>query len=86
MKIANTVRRSGWFSLDEHPFWWLFPVAFLLTVFYFYPVLEVLRLSFTDATLTASTHEYTFDTYRSVFADPALPQILLATSSLSPAA
>lgn len=79
MKIADIVRRSGWFSLDEHPFWWLFPVTFLLAVFYFYPALEVLRLSFTDATLMVSTHKYTFDSYRSVFADPALPQILLAT-------
>jgi multiple sugar transport system permease protein len=79
MKIADTVRRSWWFNLDEHPFWWLFPVAFLLTIFYLYPALEVLRLSFTDATLMASTNEYTFDSYRSVFADPALPQILLAT-------
>ena len=42
------------------PFWWLFPVAFLLAVFYLYPALEVVRISFTDATLMVSTHKYTW--------------------------
>ena len=79
MKLAGTARRGGWFDLDNHPFLWLFPISFLLATFYFYPALEVLRLSFTDATFMFSAHEYTLDAYRSVFADTALPQILLAT-------
>lgn len=72
--------RQGWrFNPDRHAFWWLFPVAILLTVFYLYPVLEVVRISFTNATLLNSTYVYTLDSYRSVLADFALPRIWLAT-------
>jgi multiple sugar transport system permease protein len=79
MKVPGGMPRAWRLDLDGHPFWWLFPVAFLLTVFYLYPVLEVVRISFTDATLLDSAYIYTLDSYRSVFADSALPQILLAT-------
>jgi multiple sugar transport system permease protein len=79
MKVPGGMPTAWRLDLDGHPFWWLFPVAFLLTVFYLYPVLEVVRISFTDATLLDSAYIYTLDSYRSVFADSALPQILLAT-------
>jgi multiple sugar transport system permease protein len=69
----------GRFDLDGHPFGWLFPVAMLLAVFYLYPVLDVVRTSFTDATLLNSNYAYTLDSYRSVLADSALPRIGLAT-------
>lgn len=68
------------FELDRHPSWWLFPLALLLTAFYLYPVLEVVRTSFTDATLLNSVYTYRLDSYRSVLADSALPQIWLATA------
>ena len=73
------IRWARRFDLDSHPLGWLFPVAVLLTVFYLYPVLEVVRISFTDATLLNSTYAYTLDSYRSVLADSALPRIALAT-------
>jgi multiple sugar transport system permease protein len=73
------IRWARRFNLDSHPFGWLFPVAVLLTVFYLYPVLEVVRISFTDATLLNSTYAYTLDSYQSVLADSALPRIALAT-------
>ncbi len=73
------VRRGRRFDLDGHPFWWLFPVAILLAVFYLYPVLEVVRISFTNATLLNSGYVYTLDSYRSVLADSALPRVWLAT-------
>jgi multiple sugar transport system permease protein len=73
------VRRGRRFDLDGHPFWWLLPVAILLAVFYLYPVLEVVRISFTNATLLNSSYVYTLDSYRSVLADSALPRIGLAT-------
>jgi multiple sugar transport system permease protein len=72
-------RRSWRFDLDRHPVWWLFPLALLLTAFYLCPVLEVVRTSFTDATLLNSAYTYTLASYRSVLADSALPQIWLAT-------
>jgi multiple sugar transport system permease protein len=63
----------------DHPFWWLCPITILLVVFYVYPVLEVLRTSFTDATLLDTSYRYTLNSYRSILTDPALLQILEAT-------
>jgi multiple sugar transport system permease protein len=79
MNIPDAARRGRRFNLDQHPFWWLFPVALLLAVFYLYPAVEVVRISFTDATLLDAAYHYTFDSYRSVFADPGLRQVLSAT-------
>jgi multiple sugar transport system permease protein len=79
MTNPDAARQGRWFNLDEHPFWWLFPVALLLAVFYLYPAIEVVRTSFTDATLVDAGYHYTLDSYRSVFADPGLPAILSAT-------
>lgn len=67
------------FNLDEHPFWWLSPILVLLAVFYLWPALDILRTSFTDATLLESSYRFTLETYRSVFAGADLPVILLAT-------
>lgn len=75
----RTRRMRGRFDLDGHPFGWLLPVGMLLAVFYLYPVLDVVRTSFTDATLLNSNYAYTLDSYRSVLADSALPRIGLAT-------
>ena len=58
---------------------WLLPLGLLLGLFYLYPALDVLRLSFTDASLTDPGYSYSFDSYASVFSDPDFPGILLAT-------
>jgi multiple sugar transport system permease protein len=79
MNFPDAGRRSWRLNPDRHPFWWLSPVALLLAAFYFYPAAEVVRISFTDATLLDAGYRYTLDSYRSVFADPGLPRILSAT-------
>ena len=43
----SSIRRR----LEENPFSWLLPVAILLGVFYLYPIFDVLRLAFTNASL-----------------------------------
>ena len=43
-------RRAAW-RLGEQPIVWLFPLAVLLFVSYLFPAVEVVRFSFTDATL-----------------------------------
>ena len=78
-KSPGAVRSALRFNLGDHPFWWLCPVTIVLAVFYVYPVLEVLRTSFTDATLLDTSYRYTLGSYRSILADPALSQILEAT-------
>jgi multiple sugar transport system permease protein len=79
MNIPDAVPRARRSSRDEHPFWWLLPVGLLMAVFYLYPVAEVVRISFTNATLLDTADSYTLDSYRSVLTDPGLPGILSAT-------
>ena len=75
MNIPDAVPRARRSSRDEHPFWWLLPVGLLMAVFYLYPVAEVVRISFTNATLLDTAYSYTLDSYRSVLTDLGLPGI-----------
>ncbi|MCB8883766.1 sugar ABC transporter permease [Acidisoma cellulosilytica] len=65
--------------VDPRVWPWLLPLGLLLILFYLYPAMDVLRLSFTDASLTDPGYSYTFDSYASVISDPDFPGILLAT-------
>jgi multiple sugar transport system permease protein len=80
MDIPDAALRARRSNRDEYPFWWLLPVGILMAAFYLYPAVEVVRISFTDATLLDSTYRYTLDSWRSVFTDPGLPGILSATA------
>lgn len=47
---------------------WLLPIALLLAVVLVYPMLEIIRLSFTDSSLVSGEpYSYTLDSYRSIF-------------------
>jgi multiple sugar transport system permease protein len=72
-------RRFAVFAAGERPWVWLLPLAALLALFYLYPALDVIRLSFTDATLIDPGYSYTFDSYLTVLSDPDFGQILTAT-------
>jgi multiple sugar transport system permease protein len=61
------------------PLPWLLPVIVVLGLFYLYPVIDVLRLSLTDATLVGDHDNFTFSTVAKTLAAPELPSILLAT-------
>ena len=52
--------------LEDRPFLWLAPLLLLLAVLYLYPLIDVTRLSLTDATDAATLAHYTFASYRSV--------------------
>src|SRR5438045_41792 len=62
---ATAPRRGARFRarLSERPLLWIAPLAFLLFASYIYPALEVIRFSFTDATLLNPDYDYTLDTY-----------------------
>src|SRR5688572_11577254 len=70
--------RVAW-RLGERPIVWLFPLALVLFVSYLYPAIEVVRFSFTDATLLNPDYEYTLASYRAVFGNPDFPGILRTT-------
>jgi multiple sugar transport system permease protein len=50
---------------------WLLPALALVTVVLIYPMLDLLRLSLTDATVAGTRYAYTTSTYRALVTDPA---------------
>jgi multiple sugar transport system permease protein len=54
--------------IEDRPFLWLAPLFLLLAALYLYPLIDVTRLSLTDATDAATPAHYTFASYRSVLA------------------
>ncbi|HJZ72773.1 MAG TPA: extracellular solute-binding protein [Vicinamibacterales bacterium] len=58
---------------------WLIPALALVTVILIYPMLDLLRLSWTDATLAGTHYTYTASTYRTLVEDPAFYGMLAVT-------
>src|SRR5262245_18265145 len=77
--IPTRRRRTAGARLAEQPLIWLLPLALLLLVSYVYPAIDVVRFSFTDATLLNPDYEYTLQSYANVTANRDLPVILRNT-------
>jgi multiple sugar transport system permease protein len=58
---------------------WLAPLVTVATLFFLWPVLNVIRLAFTNATLLRDGYSYTLQTISQAFADPALPSVIGVT-------
>jgi multiple sugar transport system permease protein len=65
--------------IENNPFSWLVPVAIMLGVFYLYPILDVFRLAFTNATLLGRDEHYTTATLKALLSASELPDILWTT-------
>ena len=52
----------------------------MLAAFYAVPVLDVVRLAFSDATLVRAPSGYSLDAMRAVLSDPAVPTVLWTTA------
>jgi multiple sugar transport system permease protein len=59
---------------------WLLPLLVIATVFFLWPVVNVIRLAFTDTTLLRSDYAYTLQTFSQTLTDPALPGVLAVTA------
>jgi len=59
---------------------WLAPLLALATVFFLWPILNVLRLSVTNTTLLRDDYSYTLDTFQQTLTDPSLPKVLGVTA------
>ncbi|WP_159592589.1 carbohydrate ABC transporter permease [Chelativorans xinjiangense] len=70
--------KKAW-HLAERPLVWLAPLTLLLFVTYVYPAIDVIRYSFTDATLLNPEYAYTTDSFKAVIRSPDLPGILWVT-------
>ena len=66
--------------LGNTPVPWLFPLAVILMLVFFYPVFEIVRLSFTDANLVNQSFEYSLQSYLSLFTLPGFGQMLWTTA------
>lgn len=55
------------------------PLLAVVTLFYLYPAFQVLRFSFTNASLLQPDYKYTLNTYQEVFTDSPLPHVLWIT-------
>ena len=59
---------------------WLAPLIAIATVFFLWPMINVIRLAFTDTTLLRSGYAYTLQTFSQTLTDPALPGVLVVTA------
>ena len=59
---------------------WLLPLLLVLCVFYLIPLVDVIKTSFTDATMTnPAGHGFTLNSFKSVFQDAAFGEIMFVT-------
>lgn len=72
-------KRSWLESLRDSPLPWLLPLAAILAVTFLYPVFEIARLSFTNASLVGNGYSYTLDSYLSLFGSPRFVSMLRVT-------
>jgi multiple sugar transport system permease protein len=80
--VGRTERRASTgpsFRLPEATAW-LAPLLALATVFFLWPIINVLRLSLTNTTLLRDDYSYTFDTFSQTLSDPSLPKVLGTTA------
>jgi multiple sugar transport system permease protein len=78
LRDISAAERWRW-RMAERPLLWLMPLTILLAVSYLFPAIDVVRFSFTNATLLNPDYEYTLGSYQMVLGNPDLPQILWAT-------
>lgn len=72
-KKSSGVRR-------DNPIPWLMPLILVLGIFYLLPVIDVIKTSFTDATMTnPSGNGFTFSSYIKVLQDDAFGEVMFVT-------
>jgi multiple sugar transport system permease protein len=80
MPSRGAAAAAVWHAIQESPIFWLAPAGAFLLIFYTYPLVDVIRLSFTDANLLSPDYHYTLGSYRRLFLDPAVLSSLRITA------
>jgi multiple sugar transport system permease protein len=57
-------------GLEKTQFLWLFPLFAVCALVFLYPLFDIVRLSFTNASLIGGSYRYTLDSYRLIFGSP----------------
>jgi multiple sugar transport system permease protein len=66
-------------SHGDRPLLWILPLLVFLCAFFLFPLADVIRLSFTNATLKTMDASYTFSSYARVLQDSAFGNVLWVT-------
>jgi multiple sugar transport system permease protein len=59
---------------------WLAPLITVATLFFLWPMLNVIRIAFTDTTLLRDGYSYTLQSFSQTLSDPGLPRVLGVTA------
>jgi ABC-type sugar transport systems, permease components len=78
-EVNPTHIKSSKSGNSQQPILWLLPLLLFLLVFFLFPVLEVIRMSFTNATMASATYQYTLNSYIRVLQDPSFLNVLWVT-------
>jgi multiple sugar transport system permease protein len=81
MAMSKTTGKKTWSEpVRDSPVPWLLPLAAVLGVTFLFPVFEIARLSFTDASLVGEDYFYTLESYLDLFRSPYFANMLQATA------
>jgi multiple sugar transport system permease protein len=69
-RVVEKGAAARWRRLAGTPVPWLLPLALVLLFVFVYPILEIARLSFTDASLVGVDYGYTTRSYTTLFQSP----------------
>lgn len=76
-QLAPSVKIKKKFLNTPYP--WLIPLSLLLIVVFLYPIIEIVRMSFSDMNLVDSEYTYTFESYVRLFTLPGFWPMLGTT-------
>ncbi|MDQ0338677.1 multiple sugar transport system permease protein [Caldalkalibacillus uzonensis] len=65
--------------LGNSPVPWLFPLAMILVFVFLYPIVDMIRLSFTNANLISAEYDYTLSSYLTLFTSSGFSRMILIT-------
>lgn len=78
---ADAVPRRSFLSrAGDTPIPWVLPLALILIAVFLYPIIEIVRLGFTNADLVGSEYDYTTSSYVSLFTAPSFMKMLTVTA------
>ncbi|PTL39109.1 carbohydrate ABC transporter permease [Alkalicoccus saliphilus] len=66
-------------GIGENPIPWFLPLLAVLLLVFVYPIIEIVRFSFTDAGLLDTNYSVTLESYTSLFTSPGFTQMLIIT-------
>jgi len=69
-EALGTKNKHMFKEIKKSPLFWILPTGLVLAIFYLYPVVDVIRLSFTDAYLIRPKYSYTLESYSYLFTSP----------------